>query len=35
MRILDNKNIRDIKAANENFRQKNIRDIKAANEIFR
>ena len=35
MRILDNKNIRDIKAANEILDNKNIRDIKAAIEIFR
>jgi hypothetical protein len=35
MRFLDNKNIRDIKAANEILDNKDIRDIKVANENFR
>ena len=33
MRILDNKNIRDIKAAIEILDNKNIRDIKAAHFV--
>ena len=33
MRFLDKKNIRDIRAENENFRQKNIRDILAAHSV--